>query len=163
MYTRAFFVIAMLTAIYAMDTPIASVGGEDCPVTSPNGIAPRGELAGPNWYYQNGIYIGMDGDGFIHAKTEDGGKTGWIKAIVYHDVGSDTFEVGSKYPGSESGDMEVVADIKPAFGRQTPIHVGGVTFPADGCWELTYSTGTASMTFVVDVRFVDSWSATPTN
>ena len=55
----------------------------------------------------------------------------------------------------------VDARIDPAFGRETPIHVGSITFPADGCGELTYSTNTATMTFVVDVRFVGEWSATP--
>ena len=158
MKTRILTVMMLMMSVWVLGTPVPS-GAEVCPVTSPNGITPSGERPNPNWYYQNGIYVSMDGEGFIHAKTEDGGETGWIKAIVYHVVDSETFEVESRYLGGK--DLHVDARIDPAFGRETPIHVGSITFPSDGCWELTYSTNTATMTFVVDVRFVEEWSATP--
>lgn len=161
MFARVVISIALLWMMLNVGTPVSSDIGADCPTTSPNGIGPSGERSSATWYYQNGMYVGMDGDGVIHAKTEDGGKTGWIKAIVYHDVDSSTFDVQSRFLGSESSGMEVDADINPAFGRETPIHVGGITFPSDGCWKLTYSTENASMTFVVVIRFVEEWSATP--
>jgi hypothetical protein len=161
MMTRITFAVALMFATMLIATPVATPDTQDCPATSPNGIPPRGEAASPYWHYENGIYIHMDGDGFIYAKTNGSGSSGWIKAIVYHSVASEGFTVGSRYLGDASSDLTVESTINPAFGRHTPLHVGAITFPVEGCWELTYTTGYASMTFVVDVRFVEEWGATP--
>lgn len=161
MMTRISIVFALVFAALLSATPVATPDTQPCPTTSPNGINPRGESPDSNWYYNSGIYIHMDGDGVIYAKSNDGGKSGWIKAIVYHSVASEGFEVQSTYLDGGSSDLAVNATFSPAYGRQTPLHVGAVTFPAEGCWQLTYTTGYASMTFVVDIRFVDEWGATP--
>ena len=161
MMTRIALAVALTFAAILTATPVATPGSQDCPTTSPNGVYPRGEAPDPNWYYENGIYIHMDGDGVIYAKSNDGATSGWIKAVVYHSVASEGFRVESRYLGDESSHLAVESTIAPAYGRQTPLHVGAITFPADGCWELTYTTGYASMTFVVDVHFVEEWGATP--
>ena len=161
MMTKMMFAAVLMFATMLGATPVATPDTRDCPATSPNGIPPRGEMESPYWHYENGIYIHTDGDGFIYAKTNEGTGSGWIKAVVYHSVASEGFSVDSRYLGDESSTLKVEATINPAFGRQTPLHVGAITFPVEGCWELTYTTGYASITFVVDVRFIEEWGATP--
>lgn len=161
MMTRISLAFALVFAAVLSNTPVATPDSTDCPATSPNGIPPRGEASDPNWHYENGIYIHLDEDGVIYAKSNDGGTSGWMKAIIYHSVASEGFSVQSRYLDDASSDLRVDAIISPASGRQTPLHVGAITFPAEGCWELTYTTGYASLTFVVDVRFVEEWGATP--
>ncbi len=161
MVTRLSLALAVLLLTFSNATQVTTPDARDCPTTTPNGIPPRGEVASPYWHYENGIYIHMDGDGFIYAKTNDRGSSGWIKAIVYHSVASEGFSISSRYLEDESSRLTVDATIGPAYGRQTPLHVGSITFPAAECWEVTYTTGNASITFVVDVRLVEEWGATP--
>jgi len=101
-----------------------------------------------NWAGRDGIWLVLPGDGLVT----------W---------GSPTY--GSKFGLFVSGSGRVTATAR-RFDAPTPAgvatHVGtreegygppgfiasGITFPADGCWEVTYRIAERSVTFVVDVQ-----------
>lgn len=169
----AFVLILLLPAILLVSrgeeaTPTAF----SCPVTIPTTDRP-GENSTPfdsqdALHHENGIWVTIPEDGVIELGLEDaltfGPLEGWRSQTVtwLRDEGVEGF-------------IEVFGqrlDAESEFSPQTPlspqrqyVRIGfvqtGLAFPSEGCWQVTGTVGDASISWVVEVRFLAEIVATP--
>lgn len=126
-----------------------------CEPTQPNGDTPPGEDPGPGWYGNGRLYTSALQDNgeivadltVIEADGSIGWKFAWWRApgvgaagdlrITGHEINSRT---------------TVVATIPDGYGQR--FQASGISFPAEGCYEITARSGDAQLTFVVKVAKV---------
>ena len=127
-------------------TPAAS-----CAPTQPNGDTPPGEGPGPGWYGNGRLYTGLWPDGviladprFVAANGSVGMKFGWWRAPGIGAAGD------LRITGRElSTGSPITASIPAGYGQR--FQSTGITFPTEGCYEITAQSGDAHLTFVAKV------------
>jgi hypothetical protein len=125
-----------------------------CPVTRPSPVGPKGvspdQFFGWGASYGNGkLWVGglwpdgvIDGTGFVDADGAVGMKFGWWRAVP-----GKLRITGRRLDASASPAQGSVPDGYGATGFQA----SGVSFPTEGCWQVTGKVGTATLTFVTFV------------
>ncbi len=134
--------------------PLTRAAIAACPVTFPNGSQPPY----PSLQYPGAPHSpGYHGNGVLWAATGTGGKILVQPALVNAD-GSIEWKMG--WHRGEHGKLTVTgrrldAPAPPAQGYydiegygDIGFQAGGITFPSQGCWEITGKVGEASLTFV---------------
>ncbi len=124
-----------------------------CPVTFPNADVTR---HGAQFNYGNGdlwtsvwpdgnVVFRPGGPGIIHANGSLSMKWPWyLERGVRGEL-----EVEGRRLDAPS-ERSLSADYSPVLG-DPGFHAGGITFPSEGCWEVTGKAGDASLTFVTRV------------
>ncbi len=135
-----------------------------CPVTIPNAEVVRhgaqfnygnGDLWTSVWPDGNAVFR-SGGPGIIHANGSLSMKWPWyLEKSVRVELEVEGRRLDAPSERSLSADYsQVLGD--PGF------HAGGITFPSEGCWEVTGRAGEASLTFVTRVvKGRTSETATP--
>ncbi len=124
-----------------------------CPVTSPNADVVR---HGAHFNYGNGdlwtsvwpdgnVVFRSGGPGFIHANGSMSMKWPWYQE---HGVEGELEIQGRRLDAP--WERSVSADHSPVLG-DPGFHAGAISFPSEGCWEVTGRAGDASLTFVTRV------------
>ena len=123
---------------------------DSCPVTSPNAEVVRhgahfnygnGELWTSVWREGNVVFR-SGGPGFIHANGSMSMKWPWYRE---HSIEGE-LEIQGRRLDAPS-ERSVSANHSPVLG-DPGFHAGAITFPSEGCWEVTGRAGDASLTFV---------------
>jgi hypothetical protein len=136
-------------------TPVAV-----CEPTQPNGDTPPGEDPSPSFYGNGRLYttgLGARGEfanpRFVAADGSIGMKFAWWRAPGVGAAG-DLKIIGHEINSGAS----ITASIPDGYGQR--FQASGITFPTEGCYEITGKSGDASLTFVTKVTKV---AATPSN
>ncbi len=137
-------------------SPGALASGQACPATQPESVGPAGVDPGSffGWGSSHGngkLWVGglwprgviAAGPEFVHADGSIGMKFGWWRAAP----GQLTIS-GRRLDGVAP---PVRADIPSGYGS-TGFQASGVSFPTEGCWEVTGRVGDTTLTFVTLVR-----------
>lgn len=123
-----------------------------CDVTLPNGDSPPGEEPSPTFHGTGSLFMsGLAEDGEIVADRRSIAEDGsiGIKLAFWRAPG-----VG------EAGDLEIIghevntgAVVTPTIpdGYGQRFQATGVIFPAEGCYEITVTSGDAVLTFVTKI------------
>jgi hypothetical protein len=128
----------------ALAASVAATEGT-CPLTLPNGDMPPGADVGANhgngklwtamWPYNVVIatphYVGADGSVSM--------KWGWWRGVT-----GKLRITGRRLDGDAP---PLTAYVPDGYGR-SGFQVSGITFPTEGCWEVTGAVGEAELTFV---------------
>lgn len=146
-------------------TPVAaspSLIGGPCPITTPPLVAltppppaatgPNAGLtfrAGPNefLYGNEALVVGLPNDGTIHPSDPSRGlpggmKFGWDR-LAHGDLTISTRRL-------DASTAPVAADVPGGYG-DIGFQVSGLNFPAPGCWQVSGTVGSRTLTFVVNV------------
>ena len=126
---------------------------DSCPVTSPNAEVVR---HGAHFNYGNGelwtslwpdgtVLFSARGPGFVSSDGSLSMKWPWyLERGVRGEL-----EIQGRRLDAPS-ERSVSADHSPVLG-DPGFHAGAITFPSEGCWEVTGRAGDASLTFVTRV------------
>jgi len=125
-----------------------------CEPTLANGETPAGEDPSPRWYGNGRLYTGVWPNGeiladprFIAADGSIGMKFAWWRAPGVGRAGD------LQITGHEiSTGVSIVASIPDGYGQR--FQATGITFPTEGCYEITAQSGDAQLTFVTKVTKV---------
>lgn len=148
-------------------TPAAFV----CETTEPVADRPAADVdpfgKDTSVYYEDGIWVSIPGDGVLELALDReigfGMYQGWRTETFtwLRDEGVEGFIVVSGERLDEESDLQPHTPLSP---QRQYVQVGwvetGIAFPTAGCWELTGTVEDHSITWVMDVRFVDE-VATP--
>jgi hypothetical protein len=101
-----------------------------------------------NWAGGDGIWVVLPGDGLVTWGSPTYGSKLGLFVSGSGRVTATARRIGAPTPPG------VAADIgTPEEGYGPPGFIASwVTFPSDGCWEVTYRIASRSLTFVVDVK-----------
>ena len=134
---------------------LSGSAGFECPVTIPNGATPPGEKQSDGHHGNGGtIWTGFWPDGRVIFSRSDPG------AISYAGVMSMKWWWWRAVPGEfriegQRLDGAGILDawIPDGYG-ETGFQVATLIFSGEGCWEVTGSVGSESLTFVTEVVIV---------
>lgn len=114
-----------------------------CPVTRPNGSRPPGSTFGGEFHGNGALWVGVPPSNVVVLEPDTGGalstKFGWWRAVT----GTLTI-TGRRLDGTAP---PLSASVPDGYG-DTGFQSSGISFPAEGCWEVTGRAGGASLTFV---------------
>ena len=150
----ALFVLVIVTGCGVPAPTTKSVTA--CNPTQPNGDTPSGEEAAPGFYGNGRLYTsglshnGIRADpGSVAADGSIGLKFAWWRALGVGAAG-DLQIVGHEL----NTNATIVATIPDGYDQY--FQATGITFPTEGCYEITARSGDAALTFVVKVVKVSS-------
>ena len=149
-------VLAVFVGCTRTDTEEMRVQGEQgqvtdsCPVTSPNAEVVR---HGSHFNYGNGdlwtsvwpdgeVVFRRGGPGFIHANGSMSMKWPWYRE---HGIQGELEIEGRRLDAPSERSLS--ANHLPVLG-DPGFHAGAISFPSEGCWEVTGRAGDAGLTFV---------------
>ena len=170
-FARISIALLMMTgsmAATSAQTPIAFACETTDPVTDrpASDVDPFSEDA--SVYYEDGIWVSIPDDGLLELSAAQsvsfGELQGWRTETFtwLREEGVEGFIVVSGERLDEESDLQPQTPLSP---QRQYVQVGwvetGIAFPDEGCWEVTGTVGHHSITWVMDVRFVDV-VATPT-
>jgi hypothetical protein len=115
-----------------------------CAVTQPNGSQPPGGNIGGELVHGNGfVWVAMSPSNVV---VEEPGLDGAIttKFPWWRGVTGTLRIEGRRLDGSAP---PLTADVPDGYG-DTGFQASGISFPTEGCWEVTGRAGPASLTFV---------------
>lgn len=125
----------------------------DCQPTVPNGATPPGENLSPlhhgtdkiwTQFWPGGIVVfEQGGPGTVDAREALG-----MKWPLWRSIEGEIRIEGRRQTGGPDDFLEVSI---PGGYRRTGFQALGLTFSAQGCWEITARVGTDSLTFIVAV------------
>jgi hypothetical protein len=122
----------------ALQRHVAAV--DPCPITIPNGSRPPGSTFGAEFHGNGSIWVGTWHSNVVvwpaGAVGSVTAKFGWWRAVA----GKLRIE-GYRLDGPAP---PLVAHVPDGYGFQS----SGITFPTEGCWQVTGRVGDASLTFV---------------
>ncbi|MGQ0600166.1 MAG: YncE family protein [Anaerolineales bacterium] len=135
--------------VVVKETPLADAASRvepvafECPVSesvaTPAPDDPNADPFGNGpWFINADRSIWMP----LHSMSVGGNKLVWIRP-----AGASSAIIGRRLDG-EAPPLEY---FSPG-GYFTGFEVGGLTFPTEGCWEVTATAGESALTFVVEVR-----------
>lgn len=119
-------------------------------------------------HHEDGLWVTIPEDGIIQLTPDDaitfGPLTDWRSESItwLREDGVEGFvDVSGQRLDAES-EFSPQTPLSPQrqYVRLGPVTTG-LAFPSDGCWEVTGTVGGHSITWVVEVRFVDDPVATP--
>lgn len=138
----------------------------ECPVTLPNNVDAEGAnkhyAADGHTWFENGIWITIPADGVLtigpmqQMPDDHQDYPGWgfekLHVLRSEDVHGfiDITGLRLDQPSKEIPDNDKAVDANYGSTGFVPI---ALMIPAPGCWELTATTGDASATWVVEVKF----------
>lgn len=144
--------------------PVADRTLPDCPVTQPNGNQPPAEAnvfgRGNGDYGNDALWTSLWvwGQGFVFAPDDahlrPDGRVVEMKWPWYRYVAG-TLTIEGRPLDAPAPPLE--AWIPDGYG-DAGFQVSGITFPTDGCWEITGHLGEGSLTFVVQVVYPPSFT-----
>jgi hypothetical protein len=132
--------------------PVTRAAARQCPKTIPSRVGPPGtspaDLFGWASSYGNGkLWVGGLGPGGVTvpsgAMVGPGGTISWKYGWWRKAVGSLTI-TGRRL---DAPAPPLTSDVPSGYGN-TGFQASGVTFPSEGCWQVTGTTAHTSLTFV---------------
>jgi hypothetical protein len=133
-----------------------AAGPEQCPVTMPNGNGPPGERRSSSHHGNGALWTGLPADDGIDrgGVPEPDGSTS--QRYLWWTAGT---EGGLAIEGRRL-DTAVAAQLRARIDSGVPdtpfadvpdgsFWSSSISFPTEGCWQVTGRVGTASLTFVV--------------
>ncbi len=126
------------------------IGGSSFYAQNSNARPSREEwAANANWVGRDGIWVSLPADG-----RATWGTTVWPSKFWTYVVDIDgAVKVSARRLGAPTPPGFDTSIGTPQQGYGPPGFIpAGLLFPADGCWEVTYAVGAASLAFVVDVQ-----------
>ncbi len=125
----------------ALQRHVAAV--DPCPITIPNGSRPPGSTFGAEFHGNGSIWVGTWHSNVVvwpaGAVGSVTAKFGWWRAVA----GKLRIE-GYRLDGPAP---PLVAHVPDGYG-DSGFQSSGITFPTEGCWQVTGRVGDASLTFV---------------
>ena len=122
-----------------------------CEPTLPNGETPPGEQSGPTWFGDGSLFTALPLDGEVRADPRS----------VRADGSIDIKFPWWRGPGvGAAGDLElsgreiatgatITADIPDGYGQR--FQASAITFPTEGCYEITATSADARLSLVTRV------------
>ena len=128
-----------------------------CSPTQPNGDSPPGEDPSPGFFGDGRLYTSALSTGgeilaqsaFVGVDGSIGWKFPWWRAPGVGAAGDLRITGHETHTGAA-----IVASIPDGYGQR--FQASGITFPSEGCYEITAQSGVARLTFVVRVLKVDA-------
>ena len=128
-----------------------------CNPTQPNGDTPPGEDASPSFYgngrlYTSALWAGgaiVADPSFVGPDGSISMKFAWWRAPGVGAPGDLQITGHERSTGAS-----ILASIPDGYGQR--FQASGITFPTEGCYEITARSGDAELTFVVKVTKVIS-------
>jgi hypothetical protein len=144
-------------------TPQAAGTPFDCPVTKPNGNNPPSEPPIPGGFGNDALWTNLamwsEEPGIVKVPDDAHLRAdGWVLDMKWawwrFEPGDLTIE-GRRLDATAP---PLFADVPDGYGEMG-FQVSGISFPTDGCWEITGRVGnTGSLTFVVLVVYPDGYA-----
>ena len=135
--------------------PITLADARHCPTTRPNAVGPKGvspaEFFGWGASYGNGkLWVGGLWPGgvinadlqFVDANGAVGMKFGWWRAVP------GKLRITGRRLDAPAPPAQ--GDVPDGYG-ETGFQASGVTFPTEGCWQITGKVGATTLSFVTFV------------
>jgi hypothetical protein len=116
-----------------------------CPVTVPNRSTPPSEQPSPNHHGNGKLWTGIPTGGKVYVGTETHVGTEKFPWWRGPGVAGKLVITGRRLDGPAP---PLEADIPDGYG-ETRFQATRLTFPSEGCWEVTGRVGDATLTFVV--------------
>jgi hypothetical protein len=154
MRTCVLILVVLIAIACAGPVPTASPAAE-CQPTQPNGDIPPGKDPNPSFYGNGRLYTtGLWDSGeiradprFVEADGSIGMKFGWWRAPGVGAAGDLQITGHELHTGAS-----IVPSIPDGYGQD--FQATGITFPTEGCFEITARSDDAQLTFVVKVTKV---------
>ena len=157
--------VAMITALLigacGNPSPSETSVSAACNPTRPNGETPPCEEPGPTWFGDGGLYTALWPDGQVVADSRsveaDGSiamKFPWWRAPGVGSAG-DLQLTGREIRTGAT----ISADIPGGYGQR--FQASAITFPTEGCYEITARSGDARLTIITRVATVAEDQANP--
>jgi hypothetical protein len=116
---------------------------DPCPITRPNESEPPGSTFGAEFHDNGSIWVGMwDSNVVVWESEADGSigaKFGWWRGVPGR-LRIEGRRLDAPAP-------PLTAHVPDGYG-ESGFQATGITFPTEGCWEVTGRVGDASLTFV---------------
>ena len=116
---------------------------DPCGVTRPNRSQPPGDTFGAEFHGNGSLWVGVPPSNIVVDQPGATGavsaKFGWWRAVT----GALTI-TGRRLDGSAP---QLTATVPEGYG-DTGFQSTSITFPAEGCWDVTGRVGNATLTFV---------------
>ena len=116
---------------------------DPCGVTHPNASRPPGDTFGAEFHGNGSLWVGVPySNVVVNEPSADGTismKYGWWREVI----GTLTI-TGRRLDGPAP---PLTASVPDGYG-DTGFQSSGISFPTEGCWEVTGRAGGASLTFV---------------
>ena len=135
----------------AGQSPSPSPSAVDCPVTIPNQAHTIGWPASDLDHGVDGLYTVLWPDGIMRIPpegVEPGGSLG-MKLVFFRDpIAAGPFTLSGRRVDGVT--LPMSADVPDGYG-ESGVQATGLHFPTEGCWEITASSGPATLSFVTQV------------
>ena len=132
---------AALRREMALQRHVASV--DPCRITKPNGSRPPGSTFGAEFHGNGSIWVGTwYANVVVWSRAADGSVTakfGWWRGVPG--------ELRIEGHRLDAAAPPLVAHVPEGYG-DSGFQASGITFPTEGCWQVTGRVGEASLTFV---------------
>lgn len=168
---RIAIILCLLVTVLS-GTPTLGATDFACPVTVSKMTHPRTNESpfahDQPVIHRDGIWVSVPADGVVELTPQDEilfGMSRGYRADEHtwlRDDGVEGFILISGKRLDQSSELTPRNAVSPQ--RQylkTGAVEASIAFPSEGCWEVTASVGEHSLTWVVDVRFVDEASPEP--
>ena len=122
-----------------------------CPVTLPNGSTPPGQEPAVGHHGNGALWTVLEPDGIIRAQPEDVGYHGSVDVKFWWWRGPGVrgaLAITGRRLDAPAPPLQ--ARIPEGYG-DTGFQSTAITFPTEGCWEVTGRAGNATLTFVTYV------------
>ncbi len=133
-----------------------------CPVTSPNHVAPDPKLVSNwqtnEWQGENGLFVRLEDDGTFATVPDATEPGGWNKQFWVR-IPREPITVTEEFIGTRT-----TTEPLPVFVNQDTamfLEVIPASFPEPGCYRITGTTPTRSLSVVIWVYRYDLRVATP--
>ena len=149
--------LVLLIAVGCSPSAPATTPVAECSPTQPNGDTPPGEdpslsFHGNGSLYTNGLWANgeiLADPRFVAADGSIRMKVGWWRAAGVGAAGD--LQIAGYMLDTNAA---IAASIPGGYGQR--FQATGITFPTEGCYEITARSGSAELVFVVKVTKVPS-------
>ena len=122
---------------------------DPCPITHPNGSKPPGPMFGSEPHGNGSIWVGLWHSNVVVWDAQPDGsvttKFGWWRGV------SGKLRIDGRRLDAQAPPL--VGHASDGYG-DSGFQSSGITFPTEGCWQVTGRVGDASLTFVTLVLAV---------
>lgn len=130
---------------------LAKITAANCPVTIANGSTPPGERLSPNHHGNGALWTSLWPAGILRATPDYVQSDGSIDMKFWWWRGPDVHGQLSIAGHRLDGAAPPIQPYIPTGYGDTGFQASGITFPTEGCWEITGRAGGAELTFVTFV------------